>query len=114
MTSNEGEARGYVRSITKLTEEIKNMTEVLSELRAEKKRAEDRLLQWMIRRDLYEFEGIKRSKIVPKKPRVKRKPKKQQVEDTMALFRDVGIPDPEEFYRELKNVQYANRENVED
>lgn len=107
MALDESEAHGYVKSIQSTTEELKRLGAIMKDIREEKKRALERLYTWMKRKDVDTFKGFKRRKLSPKPIRPKRKPKKVLVKDSLNLFRDAGIPDPEEFYREFQKIQYV-------
>ena len=100
------EGHCYVYSIKGLTEEITIVNGRLKQLREERKQTEFKLLKWMERRDLETFEGFKKTKLIPK-PSKARKKKKDKVKDAINLFREVGIPDPLTFYSEFQKTQCA-------
>lgn len=104
-------ARGYVRSINSLQQEINRSSEHLSKLRNERKKTYQKLYDWMERNNVEEVEGIKKTKVKPKtESEFSRKKKKDKVKDGINLFRDVGLPDPEGFYFEFQQTQKLKKQ----
>lgn len=103
------EAQSYTITINRITNEIKKLNTILKDLRSQKKLTEERLYKWMKRNGVKEYEGFKRDKYSPKiKP--KRKPKKECMKDSIQMFRNIGIPDPEGFYKEYQQIQYLDEQ----
>lgn len=102
-------------SLKNMNAEIKRLNTQLKIMREEKKKTEERLYNWMTKRGIDDYCGFKRDRIKPKEKTIlKRKPKKQKIEDALKLFRDAGIPDPEEFYMQYQGTQKAIPPNEED
>ncbi len=98
--------KSYAKALTNITENIKKINIEAKKLRNDKIATQKLLYEWMERMNIDEYEGYKRQKIKPKeKPKIIRKKKKDKVEDALRLFRDIGIPDPEEFYAEYQATQ---------
>lgn len=95
---------GDVREINSIKEELKRINQRAKLLRTQKKEAESRLYRYMLRNDLEKYEGITLKSIEPKQPRP-RKPVKAKKKDALALFYEVGIPDPDSFWEEFQQTQ---------
>ena len=102
----------YLYEIYGIDAELKRINERSKQLRSQKKRCMTGLYNYMI------SQGIDRvidgKKVItinqcdPNKKRAKIKPKKQKKEDAIYLFREIGIPNPEEFYMEFEQTQKIN------
>lgn len=111
------EYRSCLNEIQDIAKEIKRMNLYLKTLRIRKKSLEGELYKFMHRENISVLQGIKREKIKPEA--VKRKKKSEKKRDAIELFRNIGIDDPEEFYRQFEITQKAEkieeqRENIED
>lgn len=104
--SQSSTADSYVRQISDIETAIKRLNKQTSELRKKKKEAEVRLHSWMVKNGIEEYSNIKIKKVTPK-PKAKRKPAKKKKEDTIRLFTEIGINDPEEMYEALQRIQKA-------
>ena len=106
----------YVQEIARIDEELKRISVHTKQLREQKARASLGLYHYMKSKGLEEVNNgkgvITINKCAPKqkKPR-QTKPKAQRRLDTLSLLRDVGIPNPEDFYNELENVQKGTPKN---
>jgi len=101
---------GYVYEINSLKAEIKRLNERTKKLREQKRTAEKHLYKHMHTHKVEKYENITIKSIRPKEKQ-KRKPEKAKRTDAISLFRDVGIPDPENFWVEFKATQkYINGE----
>src|SRR5687768_8004641 len=93
-----------VRQLQTLEATIKKQQQRMKELKEKKTELRGRLNTWMEKHNVDEYEGYKLEKSEPKvkKPRVTKKRKKANV---MKLCRDTGIPDPEDFWQRLEDIQ---------
>ena len=102
-------ADSYVREINSLDAEIKRLNAHVKRLREQKRQAQTNLHGYMVSHGLEKVgEGknaITISKCAPPKPRRKPKPKKERVAEAIELFRDAGIPNPDEFYAQFEATQ---------
>lgn len=94
----------YVREIDSLTDEIKRLSLHLKQMREQKKVAQRHLYEYMARQNLEKFQGHTLKSVQPRKP-IPRKPKPAKKEDAIKLFRQAGIPDPEDFFKEFEATQ---------
>lgn len=99
---------GYVREIKSIDETLKRYNKIISDLRKKRNIAKDRLVKWMQNHHMDEYEGFKLNKL--SKQRVPTKPKKEKKEDALKLFNEVGINDPEEFWKMFQATQKKNNE----
>lgn len=96
--------KAYVNEIRSIDRELKILNSRIKSLRLQKKASQGHLYKYMKNRNLEEFEKIKLKSITPKPP-TPRKPLKKKKEDALELFRDVGIPDPDGFWRDFQSTQ---------
>lgn len=103
----------YVSEINSLDTEIKRLNAHLKQLRSRKKTVTTNLHKYMIKNklDKVNINGkiIKLSSIEPKKT-FKQKPKKQRKEESLELFRQIGIPDPKTFYEQLESLKLTDEQ----
>jgi len=93
----------YINEIKSIDKEIKRLSIHTSNLKKRKKEVEQNLHNYMKSHNINELEGVKISKLDTKKaPRKKPSEKKR---DALALFREVGIPNPDEFWNEFVTTQ---------
>lgn len=99
----------YIGEINSLDAEIKRITLHLKELREQKQKALDNLYNYMINHNLESVSnGSKTISIKtcrPKELKPKTKSKKKRKEDAIELFREVGIPNPIEFWNQFTITQ---------
>lgn len=93
----------YITEINSLKKELKRSNAHVLRLRKQKRRAEDLLYDYMVKRELTEFGGVKISKIEPKN--TVRKKKRDKKRDALDLFSKVGIDDPETFWDMFQTTQ---------
>jgi len=102
-------AESYTNEIKSLDAEIKRLNDHIKRLRLQRKTANENLYKYMIRHNLQKIgdgkQAITLSKCAPPKPRTRVKPKRERHEQAIELFREVGIPDPEEFYLQFEATQ---------
>lgn len=108
----------YLIEINNIDVELKRINQHAKNLRAQKAKTMNGLHQYMVSHNLEQVTDGKKTislnKFEPKK-KAKSKPKKQKRNDTLQLFRDVGIPNPEQFYEELETIQkIVPKENEQD
>lgn len=96
----------YVKEIKSLTGEIKRSNDRLNKLREQRKKKQSLLYKYMSERDIEKYEGITINSIRPRDV-MRRKPEAEKRKDAIELFRQAGIPNPEEFYLEFKSTQKA-------
>lgn len=98
----------YLRVIDNLDKEAKRLQKQLSIVRAEKHKQEAYLYSYMKRHNIPELtygnKKVKLEKIAPKE-KMPRKKKSEREEDAVRLFREIGIPDPRDFYGEFLKTQ---------
>lgn len=109
----------YLREINSIDAEIKRLNSVIKALRVQKRKAQDNLYFYMSRHKLESISDKNKSisieKFAPPKPRVKSKPKKERKVEAIELFREAGIPNPEEFFEQLEATQKSvKNDNDED
>lgn len=97
-------AKARANEINSIKTEIDRLTKHIKVLRVRKKKSEMLLAKQMRQQNITEIEGIKLKSIEPK-PRTKLKPKKQRRVESIQLFRDTGVPDPEGFWNKLQSLQ---------
>jgi hypothetical protein len=93
------------REIKSLDAEISRLATQTKNLKQQKKRAEERLLDYLKRNHLESYSGYRKADLEKKflvKKYIKEKEKK---ENAFRLFRETGIPDPEDFWRRYKQTQ---------
>ncbi len=95
---------GYIKELNSLKAEIKRLNDEMKKLRIEKKSTERRLYEWMKIYGHTTYENY-RLELVKPKTNIPRKKKNDKIRDALVLFRNIGIPDPEEFYEEFKKTQ---------
>lgn len=91
----------YIREINSLDQEIKRLNARLKLLRTQKKDKQKLLYKYMIKNKLESYGGKTLSSIRPRDA-VHRKTEKQKKQEAIILFREAGIDNPEEFYKEFK------------
>src|SRR5438132_9157142 len=105
----------YMYEIYGIDAELKRINERSKQLRIQKKRCMTGLYNYMIAHGIDRVENGKKvitlNQCDPNKKRAKTKPKKQKMEDAIYLFREIGIPNPEEFYLEFEQTQKINQNN---
>jgi hypothetical protein len=92
-----------IKSLESVAADIKKQNKYLKELREQRKRYELEIAEWMERHDYQEYEGLKLSKLKPKK--IVRKKQKEKKDDAIKLFEDIGIIDPERLWHALQKTQ---------
>lgn len=102
LLSSRGEA--YVKEIRGLDSSIKKLNSEKNKLQARKKELEGYLYEYMRSRNLEEVDGITIKKVKPKPPTIKKKAKEKK-EETLELYRNIGIPDPDEFYSQVEKIR---------
>lgn len=103
---------GYVYEIKSLRKEIKRLNDHLSVLRSQKRTAEGRLYNYMVKNNLNKYEGITLGSIKPNSEKFPRKRKSDKKRDAIQLFRDTGINDPETFWNQfLETQRYSTEES---
>lgn len=101
-------ADSSVSEIESLTKEIKRLNDTLKGLREQRKQAQYRLYQWMEGTGTEKYRGYSKKKLAPRE-RAKAKPKSKKQNDAINLFRQIGIINPEDFYKEFQSTQrYSN------
>ena len=96
----------YIQQLSQIDASIKRLNSQTAELRKKKKDILGHLHTWMVRNGHEKYGSYTVTKIAPKPP-AKRKPAKAKKLDAMALFQQVGIDDPEQFWEELARTQKA-------
>ena len=93
----------FVRKIHSLDENLKKYNEKIKMLRSTRKETLERLAKWMEKKGLEEYKGIKLENISskPKKQRITKKYKKRE---TMRLFSEMGVQDPEDVFKRLEMI----------
>ena len=91
----------YIKEIESINRELKRLGDLSKRLREQKKLAQHRLYNYMERRGMCEYGGIKRSSIAPK-PSLKRKTQREKMESAMDLFRREGVVDPRALWERLQ------------
>ena len=81
------------------------MTERRKKLNSRVKTLENSLLEYMTSKNITEVEGYTLPKLQKRLQPGKRKPKKEQYQDALNLFRQLGFSDPAEVYRQFKLTQ---------
>ena len=103
-------AESYAKEINSLNTEIKRLNGKIKSLREQKKKAESNLYHRMQRDSSQKVEGITIKSVTPKE-RKKRKPISQKKADAIDLFKEIGVPNPEDFWEEFQATQiYAEGE----
>lgn len=92
----------YINEIKSIDKELKRISVHTSNLRIRKKEIEQNLYNYMKDHNINELEGVKITKLCSKKIRKKPSEKKR---DALALFREVGIPNPDEFWDSFISTQ---------
>nr|WNL49882.1 hypothetical protein MarFTMF_366 [Marseillevirus sp.] len=90
----------YIKQIESISGELKRLSSRSKELRERKKDLEVKLLDYMVKRSLEEFNGYKRKKLEPR-PRAPRLKKKEKDEIRLRMLEDVGLPDPRGFLEQM-------------
>ena len=98
----------YLIEINNIDNELRRINEHAKSLRVQKAKTMNGLHQYMLSNNLEQVSYGKKTFSIKKcepKTRTKSKPKKQKKADTIQMFRDVGIPNPGQFYEELESIQ---------
>lgn len=98
----------YMIEINNIDNELKRINEHAKHLRDQRTKTMNGLHQYMLSNNLEQVTYGKKTISIKKcepKCRTKSKPKKQKKADAIQLFREVGIPNPEQFYEELESSQ---------
>jgi hypothetical protein len=93
-----------IRKLQSINDALKRNKEHGKKMRNEKRIVSERLYKTMKRHGFEEYGGIKIKNIEPK-PKAVRKKLKHKKSDAVALFSQVGIPDPEGFWMEFQETQ---------
>lgn len=104
----------YLIEINNIDNELKRINEHAKRLRAQKTKTMNGLHQYMLSNNLEQVSYGNKTFSIKKcepKTRTKSKPKKQKKADAIQLFREVGIPNPEQFYEELESSQKVQSTN---
>ena len=94
----------YIQQLSQIDATLKRINSQAAELRKKKKDIQGHLHTWMVKNGHEKYGAYSVSKIAPKPP-AKRKPAKAKKMDALALFQQVGIDDPEQFWEELSRTQ---------
>lgn len=100
--------RAYAKEINGLNADIKKLKEQKKKLETEKKKVEGYLYQYMKSYGLEEVDGIILKKVTPKAKTITKK-KKDKEQDAIDLCREVGIPNPDEFYHQFLSTQKGKK-----
>lgn len=98
----------YVKSINSLNETIKRHSEVIKKLKEQRKLYENKLFVFMEKNKMEEYEGIKIDKIRPKPPVVKKKAKEKR-DETLKLFSQIGVDDPNELFKLTESIRKSKK-----
>lgn len=104
-------AISYVREIKSIKDELKRMQAKSKSLKEQKKKAETRLYHYMKNQNLEKFEGVSIKSITPK-DRTFNKKASEKKHDAIKLLSEIGVPDPEGLWEELKKTQKVKIENT--
>lgn len=111
-------AESYLKEIHSIDAEIKRLNAHIKILRDQKRRTQSNLHRYMTSHELEKVgegkESITLAKCAPPKPRRKAKPKKNKRCDAIDLFREAGIPNPDEFYKQFESTQKSSQDVSED
>ncbi|ADB03987.1 hypothetical protein MAR_ORF208 [Marseillevirus marseillevirus] len=94
----------YIKQIESISGELKRLSERSKDLRERKKGLEAKLLDFMDKRSIEEFQGYKRKKLEPKQ-RVPRLKKKEKDEIRLRMLEEVGLPDPRGFLEQMLKAE---------
>jgi len=109
--------RSYLDEINSIDAELKRINIHTKSLRTQKVKAMNGLYQYMKSHNIQKVGNITIEKCAPKNTqRAKAKPKSERKKLAINLFREVGIPDPINFYNEFEKLQKntGNEENNDD
>jgi hypothetical protein len=95
---------GYVNTLQSLDAEIKRLNRVLRNLRLQKQEQQRLLKDYMETCGYTEYEGVKLDSLV-KRQRKPRKKKAEKEADGISLLREIGVPNPGEFYEKFRKTQ---------
>ena len=96
----------YAKSLDLINKELKRLNSEKKKLYIEKKKIEKTLYENMKYNNIEKFQGYKRDKLQPiTKDKIIRKKKTEKEKDAIKLFYQIGIPDPENFYKEFQMTQ---------
>jgi hypothetical protein len=105
-------AESYLREINNIDSELKRINIHSKNLREQKKRVSAGLYNYMQNHKLEKISDGKKDitieRFAPKQKKCPSKPKSQKKIDAIELFRDVGIPNPEQFYKDFDNTQKSS------
>jgi len=91
----------YIREIDSVDKELKRMNIKIKQLRAQKKAKQELLYKYMVKNKIEKYKNKTISSVRPKEC-THRKTEAQKKEESIKIFRDAGIENPEEFYLEYK------------
>lgn len=91
----------YVREINSIDQELKRTNARLKILRKQKRDKQALLYKYMIKNNLDSYKGKTLSSVRPR-DHYTRKSETQKKQESIVLFREAGIENPEEFYLEYK------------
>ena len=98
----------YINEINSLDKEIKRLNDRLKQLRMQRKNASNNLYNYMNSHNIdsvgYGKDSISIKTVEPK-TRKKIKPKKERKNETINLCREIGIPNPLEFFEKLEAIK---------
>lgn len=97
-------ASAYVNEIKSIDNELARLRVRIKELNQQKNLAQSRFYAYCTKHNIEELNGIKVAKCAPKQS-VPRKTEKQKKRDIVEKFREIGVQDPESFYKEIKSLQ---------
>jgi hypothetical protein len=104
---------GYLYELNTIDTELKRINEHAKNLRLQRTRVLGALYRYMCSNNLDKVSyGKKDITLKQCTPREKRGPtisKKEKKKNALELYREVGIPDPERFYKDFENTQKAQR-----
>jgi hypothetical protein len=94
----------YVKSINSLSDTIKKHSEIIKKLKDQRKDYENKLYIFMKKNNMEIYEGIKIEKIQPKEKSERKKAKEKRAE-TVRLFSEIGVDDPDELFKLTESIR---------
>lgn len=91
----------YIREIDSIDQELKRTNARLKILRNQKREKQTLLYKYMIKNKLDTYRGKSLASVRPRE-HYQRKTEAQKKQESIMLFREAGIDNPEEFYQEYK------------
>ena len=100
----------YIQEIESYKSEIKRLNDKIKSLQEHKRNAENHLYNYMTKNSVDKYKNITIKNVMPKEKK-KQKPLKRKKADAVKLFRDAGIPCPEEFWDDFQATQKISENN---